>query len=402
MESIVIVDSFLRFLRSLLDFFTRGMEHHVDRIDWYPFEIVTCCAWMCLAANHPMLSNFLQKPIGIVTILGAAVGGPYAAFETDVGTQLRTSFVARLAQSPGPSSSSAPNDAADPFSLMVANGSNRSQPTSSSPTLSWNQNQPNLAGTSATMQNAPSDYSHFTSNGQVVSTVYGPATIQPVGPAMPYSIQGSPASFPVPYLANRAGPASAIPGKTDQLWDYTLGTPTLNQIQQQPNATVGGGAVYDLREVLRFDIVPGWLPQRFARVSTVTSNVQMDGLRVPLITGTQPKDIAGTLTYYFDSSQALKRINLHGLTGDPTQLAYLMAQFYQLKLEQSLGGQLFTTRWNNRITSVLQIAPAPIIYAGADHSKYIIFLELNQPTNQYGLSDEASEILRTSQATQRW
>ncbi len=263
-----------------------------------------------------MLSNFLQKPIGIVTILGAAVGGPYAAFETDVGTHLRKSFVARLSQSPSPSSSSA--------------------------------------------------------------------------------------SFPVPYLANRPGSASAIPGKTDQLWDYTLGTPTLHQIQEQTNAAVGGGAVHDLREVLRFDIVPGWLPQRFARVSTVTSNVQMDGLRVPLITGTQPKDIAGTLTYYFDSSQALKRINLHGLTGDPTLLANLMVQYYQLKPEQSLGGQLFTTRWNNRITSVLQIAPAPIIYAGADHSKYIIFLELNQPTNQYGLSDEASGVLNASQATQRW
>ena len=173
-------------------------------------------------------------------------------------------------------------------------------------------------------------------------------------------------------------------------------------VQQQPNVTVGGGTVNDLREVLRFDIVPGWLPQRFARVSTVTSNVQMDGVRVPLITGTQSKDIAGSLTYYFDASQALKRINLHGLAGDPTSLAALMVQFYQLKPEQSLGGQLFTTRWNNRVTSVMHIAPAPIIYAGADHSKYIVFLELNQPDNQYGLSDEASGILRTAQATQRW
>ena len=209
-------------------------------------------------------------------------------------------------------------------------------------------------------------------------------------------------SAATPSIETRSGPAIAVPGKTDQLWDYTLGTPTLGQLQQQPSTSVGGGAVTDLREVLRFDIVPGWLPKRFARVSTVTSNVQMDGLRVPLITGTQPNDIAGSLTYYFDASQSLKRINLHGLTGDPTPLANLMVQFYQLKPEQSLGGQLFTTRWNNRITSVLHVAPAPIIYAGADHSKYILFLELNQPTNQYGLSEEASEILRTSQATQRW
>ena len=283
-----------------------------------------------------MLSNFLQKPIGIVTLLGLAVGGPYAAFETEAGTQFRQSLVSRLAKSPNAEKTAPSNsESSDPFSLV-----------------------------------SPDSGSLFLNE--------------------------------TPYLETRSGPSSVIPGSTDQLWDYTLGTPTLNQIQQQPNAAVGGGVVNDLREVLRFDIVPGWLPQRFARVSTVTSNVQMDGLRVPLITGTQPKDIAGTLTYYFDAGQALKRINLHGLTGDPTQLANLMVHFYQLNPEKSLGGQLYTTRWNNRITSVMQISPAPVIYAGADHSKYIIFLELNQPSNQYGLSNEASEILHTSEATQRW
>jgi hypothetical protein len=128
----------------------------------------------------------------------------------------------------------------------------------------------------------------------------------------------------------------------------------------------------------------------------------MDGLRVPLITGTRPSDVAGTLTYYFDAGQSLRRINLHGLTGDPSQLATLMVQFYGLQPEQSLGGQLFTTRWNNRITNLLQIAPAPIIYAGADHSKYIVFLELNQASASFGLSQEASDLLQNAQSTRRW
>ena len=368
-----------------------------------------------------MLSNFLRKPVGIVTIMGAAVGGPYAAFETDVGRQLRQSFVSRMAQSPNAQdqSNASANYAmssnyasSDPYSLLSANVSSGPPSAPAPQTSSWGQNERigpiNNYGSIAPQ---PGN-TQFAPTGQVVSTVFGPATIQPIGP--PTSQQqaymqanssfpnGSQLPIPSPSLETRSGPAALVPGRTDQLWNYTTGTPTLNQIQQQPNTALGGGIIYDLREVLRFDIVPGWLPQRFARVSTVTSNVKMDGLRVPLITGTQPKDIAGTLTYYFDSSQMLNRINLHGLTGDPTLLANLMVQFYQLKPEQSLGGQLFTTRWNNRITSVMQISPAPIIYAGADHSKYIIFLELNQPTNQYGLSDEASEVLRNAQATQRW
>ncbi len=361
-----------------------------------------------------MLANFLRKPVGIVTIMGAAVGGPYAAFETDVGKQLRQSLVSRMAQSPNAQdqyNASSNYASSDPYSLLAANVSGGLPSVAAAQTSSWGQNErfgPNNNNASIAPQ---AGITQFSPTAQVVSTVYGQATFQPIGPptsqqatmqTIPSFPNGGYAPIPSPSIETRSGPAAAVLGRTDQLWDYTLGTPTLSQIQQQPNTTVGGGVVYDLREVLRFDIVPGWLPQRFARVSTVTSNVQMDGLRVPLITGTQPKDIAGSLTYYFDSSQTLKRINLHGLTGDPTPLANLMVQFYQLKPEQSLGGQLFTTRWNNRITSVMQISPAPIIYAGADHSKYVIFLELNQPTNQYGLSDEASEVLRNSQATQRW
>jgi hypothetical protein len=369
-----------------------------------------------------MINNFLQKPLGIVTVLTAAVGGPYAAFETDLGTSLRRGLVSIQSAASDPSSQGANEvlpQASDPASLAGLYGSNPASFGS------------NAHSTGASSHNGIPQYAGQQYNGQpyaapifgqkgagsqsvasqtvpsqVVSTVYGPTTIYPLEANHPGSqVAGYSQGYqpPSPNLENRSGPAVAIPGSTHQLWDYTLGTPTLPQLQQQhPQATVGGGAISDLREVLRFDIVPGWLPQRFARVTTVTSNVKMDGLRVPLITGTQPKDIAGSLTYYFDASQSLKRINLHGLTGDPTQLANLMVQFYQLKPEQSLGGQLFTVRWNNRITSVMQIAPAPIIYAGADHSKYIIFLELNQPSNEYGLSDEASEILRSSQATQRW
>lgn len=308
-----------------------------------------------------MISNFLQKPLGIVTVLTAAVGGPYAAFETDLGTSLRQSLV---------------------------NASSIATTNSSESQLS-----------------SPEQSDPYSNAGAFQQGAY-PQASQPFRQEIPQAYAsgylGNPIALPNTAVENRAGPSQVIPGGTDQLWDYTLGTPSLPQLQQQPQTAVGGGVVNDLREVLRFDIVPGWLPQRFARVTTVTSNVQMDGLRVPLITGTQPKDIAGSLTYYFDASKALKRINLHGLTGDPAQLTTLMVQFYQLKPEQSLGGQLFTSRWNNRVTSVMQIAPAPIIYAGADHSKYIIFLELNQPSSHYAISEEASEILRTLQATQRW
>ncbi len=36
-----------------------------------------------------MLTNVLQKPVGALAVLTAAIGGPYAAFETDAGSMVR-------------------------------------------------------------------------------------------------------------------------------------------------------------------------------------------------------------------------------------------------------------------------------------------------------------------------
>lgn len=377
-----------------------------------------------------MIPNFIQKPFGAAAVLAAAIGGPYAAFETETGASLRRSLF-----NAGGGTDSSTAEGMNLANGNVANDSNSVNDWSGNAGASSLSNIPNPFGSYSPGLQSP--YA-----GRPVSVSYGQPTVLPLGPPNghpnPYgattlgsagssatqpgspsvygssvvsgnfangasSVPGNPPAVPYPagVLETRQGPATAIPGGTNQLWDYTLGVPTLQQLQQQPSS-LGGGEVHDLREVLRFDIAPNWLPQRFSRVSTVLSNVQMDGLRVPLITGTRPTDIAGTLTYYFDAGQTLRRINLHGLTGDPSQLATLMVQFYGLQPEQSLGGQLFTTRWNNRIANLLQIAPAPVIYAGADHSKYVVFLELNQASSNFGLSPEASELLQNAQATRRW
>ena len=206
-----------------------------------------------------------------------------------------------------------------------------------------------------------------------------------------------------PVTGTYVGPASVVGKSTTDLWNYTTGVPTLEQLQNaNPNQPIAGHPIHDLREVIRFDITPGWVAQNFGRVSTVLADVQLDGLRVPLVTGTNGSDLAATVTYYFDHQQQLRRINLQGLTGDPSAIATLMQQYYHLKSEASLGGHLYTTRWNNRITSMLHVAPVPIMYATAEHSRYTVFLELNQPALPYGLSYEAGQILQTGHQTQRW
>jgi hypothetical protein len=182
----------------------------------------------------------------------------------------------------------------------------------------------------------------------------------------------------------------------------TLGTETPPAIDTEAGIASLGGPIYDFRDVLRFDMTPAMVMQRFPRVTTSLAEVQMDGMRVPFVSGSQPTDVAGSLSYYFDREQRVRRIQMVGTTGDPTLLVTLLTQYYQLKQEQTLGGYLYTTRWNNRVTSVLRLSLAPVIDQKDRYRRYQLFLEINQPSLDYGLSQEAGRFLQSHQGTGRW
>ena len=176
------------------------------------------------------------------------------------------------------------------------------------------------------------------------------------------------------------------------------GTPT------DPNAvpTLAGVPVNDLREVMRFDITPNWVIQRFSRVSTVLADVQMEGLRVPVVTGTRADDLAGTLTYYFDRTDKLQRVTIHGFTGDPKRLVGAMTEHYGMTHEPNLEAGVYTKRWNGNPVHFLRLTHAPVVYSDAVHQKYTVFLELNQPNLAYGISPEAHRIVSSDRMSGRW
>ncbi len=163
-----------------------------------------------------------------------------------------------------------------------------------------------------------------------------------------------------------------------------------------------GHHVTDLREVMRFDIGPDWVIGRFSRVSTVLADLKLEGLRVPIVTGTLASDMAGTLTYYFDHQGKVQRTTFHGFTGDPGKLVQTMTQFYGLAAEPNLEAGVFTKRWNGTPVHFLRLTHAPVVYADAVHQKYTVFLELNQPSLAYGISEEARRIVTTDRSTGRW
>ncbi len=192
-------------------------------------------------------------------------------------------------------------------------------------------------------------------------------------------------------------------GESTPNGDAPLLNPSSNPLNSSGDAnSLTPTPFHSLGEVLRFDITAAWITQRFPRVSTVLADTQLDGLRVPLVTGTAPSDIAGTLTYYFDRYKRLQRITLHGVTGDPTRFIKELQQVYQMQQEPSLGGGLYLLTWNGRPTSILHVTPAAVIYADAPYSRYNMLIELNQPGLEYGLSAESRQLIEAGKQTQRW
>jgi hypothetical protein len=178
-----------------------------------------------------------------------------------------------------------------------------------------------------------------------------------------------------------------------------LGGPTAD-----PNAapSLSGARVSDLREVMRFDISPDWVIQRFSRVSTVLADARLEALRVPIVTGTRADDLAGTLTYYFDRNDKLQRVTMHAFTGDPNRLVGAMTQHYELSHEPSLEAGVYTKRWNGQPVHFLRLSHAPVVFSDAVHQKYTVFLELNQPNLAYGISAEARRIVTVDRMSGRW
>ena len=94
------------------------------------------------------------------------------------------------------------------------------------------------------------------------------------------------------------------------------------------NLPIEGVGIQHVSQVFRFDVSMQWVISTWPRVTTGLADLQVQGYRVPLVTGTRPTDVAGALTYYFNPQQQVQRILFHGSTGDPADLVNFLTQRY--------------------------------------------------------------------------
>jgi hypothetical protein len=137
-----------------------------------------------------------------------------------------------------------------------------------------------------------------------------------------------------------------------------------------------------LQEVFNLNVTKEWVYQRWPRKSTALSELGLFGIRVPLVTGTQVHDLAGSLTYFFDKVGRVQRISFHGTTGDTSPLVMLVAQGFGLRPQSTAvaGEQLYQVRRQDQIFSELRTRPAPILWASSPHESFAVDLELQGPS----------------------
>ncbi len=142
-----------------------------------------------------------------------------------------------------------------------------------------------------------------------------------------------------------------------------------------------GAALYSMDETLRFNVTPEWVYQRWPRKSTSLSELDLFGVRVPLVTGTEIDDVAGSLTYYFNRHRQVERLELHGQTGNPSRLMALASQRFQMLPQRSVveGQQVLEFRWNNRPISRLMVEPVSVVRSEAPHSNFRVELIVQRP-----------------------
>ncbi len=137
-----------------------------------------------------------------------------------------------------------------------------------------------------------------------------------------------------------------------------------------------------LDEVLSFDRSVEWVMQRWPRVSTGLTYLQLQGYRVPLVTGTGLSDVAGSLTYYFNAGQQVQRITLRGTTGDPTRLVTLVAGRYHFarRLTNDPGVVLYeVVDSGNKPAGTLKIRSARVVKASQPYTRFEVDLAMDRP-----------------------
>jgi len=199
----------------------------------------------------------------------------------------------------------------------------------------------------------------------------------------PYLLSKAPEYFrPAGKSASKGAPGGISAAQPGEPADPAAGHGRVGSTASGKLPPVEGPEVRSLAEVFRFDISPAWVLARWPQVPTGLAQLQYQGYRVPLVTGTAPDDLAGSLTYYFNAQQQVERIVFRGTTGDARKLVALLMQRYRLvrRLTNDPGIFLYESiQPDGKTKSLLTIRPADVVRADDPNHRFQVDLTLQRP-----------------------
>jgi hypothetical protein len=140
--------------------------------------------------------------------------------------------------------------------------------------------------------------------------------------------------------------------------------------------------IVPIEQALRWEVTPAWVMSTWPRVTTHLAELDLQGYRMPLVTGTTETDIAGSLTYYFDGQQRLSKLTFNGTTGDARRLVTYLNQrhhFQRHLAKDDPGLYLYQVEEDQRALSEMRIRAVPIVKAGNSHSRFEVSIEMRRP-----------------------
>jgi hypothetical protein len=176
--------------------------------------------------------------------------------------------------------------------------------------------------------------------------------------------------------------ASLSPGSASQTTD-SPSDPGAVSVDGLIDMPLEGAEIEEFWEVVRFDLTPNFVVQRWPRVTTSLYEMNLQGLRVPLVTGTESDDLAGSLTYYFNHQRQLQRITFAGTTGDYRRLLQLLTVHYGFvsRPTNTPNVILFEVPSSGATAaSYLWVRPVDVLRADQPLSRFQVTLVLERPS----------------------
>lgn len=155
-----------------------------------------------------------------------------------------------------------------------------------------------------------------------------------------------------------------------------------------------------LSEVFQFEVTPQWIGQRWQRAA---ANHQADGgthYRIPLVTGTQPWDLHGSLTYEFDKHGTVRRIQFTGWTADSSLLIQTLTTQFRFQAQSTSWFAALASKSLGRLVGVAVFKRPTTVQGDRGTQQIAVWLEINDVRRRGEASPEAKEWWRqaTSQS----